>query len=466
MHTIQNIPSPGGLPLIGNLLQLRPDRTYQTLCDWADQHGSMYFFRIAHRRIVVLSDPALIDRLLRERPEKFRRWQKIEELAMEIGADGVFIAEGEKWWRHRKMVMYALNHHHVKQFWGRLEVVTARLQARWEALANIGTPLDMRHDLMRYTVDVVSGFAFGHDLNTLEDLHHPIQEHLAKIFEAAARRQTALFPYWRYVKFKHDRELDFALVEVNKIIRNMISKARDRLTDNPALQAAPSNLLEALVVGQSNEQGSFTDGEIVGNVLTLLLAGEDTTANTISWVVYFMTQYPEVQQRMQQEIDHVLEGATRPASINSLDRLPYIEAVVKEALRQKPVFPIITLEPTEDVELNGVTFLKGTPLFLLTGHLGRQQKNFVDAHLFKPERWLDTGGADRPQHNPKGSVPFGAGLRYCPGQRLAMLEIKMVLAMLVKNFTVTSSPDALPTLEHYAFTLCPTHLIVNLESRT
>ena len=465
MSTIDALPGPRGLPLIGNLLQLEPSHTYRILCDWADQHGAIYTFRIGNLRVVTISDTALIDQLLRDRPDKFRRWQKMEELAMEIGADGVFIAEGEKWRRHRKKVMHALNSHHVRQFWGRLEVVTNRLLARWQSASTRAEPVDMRGDLMRYTVDVVSGFAFGHDLNTLEDIRNPIQQHLAKVFEAAARRQTALFPYWRYLKLPRDRELDTALIEVNKTIHDMIDKARAQLAANPERHTNPANLLEALVDGQNKEEGSFTDGEIVGNVLTLLLAGEDTTANAISWAVYFMVKHPDVQKKMQQEVDGVLGVASHPKDINDLDKLPYVEAVVKEALRQKPVFPIIALEPYQDIALQGINVPKGTPLFLLTGHLGRQDSNFTDAHIFQPERWLDTDISESRCHNPKGSLPFGAGLRYCPGQRLAMLEMMMALAMLSKNFTVTAVTDLLPTQEHYAFTLCPTHVTVNLEQR-
>lgn len=465
MRTIDSLPGPRGLPLLGNVMQIDPARTYQILCDWADLHGSIYVFRIAHRRILAISDAALIDQLLRDRPEKFRRWQKIEELALEVGADGVFIAEGDKWRRHRKMVMHALNNRHVHQFWERLEQVTTRLQQRWERAAWLGEPVDMRHDLMRYTVDVVSGFGFGHDLNTLEDRANPMQQHLAKVMEAAARRQTALFPYWRYVKRACDRELDAALVEVNKTIHGMIAGARERLAASPDLQTKPSNLLEALVAAQTGAPGSFTDSEIAGNVLTLLLAGEDTTASTIAWVIHFMTEYPEVQAQMQHDADFVLGAMKRPRDIDSADRLHYIDAVVQETLRQKPAFPFITLEPNQAVEIQGVHVPKGTPLFLLTGHLGRQDANFTDARTFQPERWLDPDRPGAPHHNRKGFLPFGAGLRYCPGQRLAMLEITMALSMLARNFTVAPAPGIAPTREHYAFTLCPTHLVVTLQQR-
>lgn len=462
---INQLPGPRGLPLLGHVAQIDPTRTFQILCEWADRYGPMYVFRIARQPIVVINDVELAGPLLQDRPERYRRWRKMEELGLEIGVDGVFIAEGANWRRHRKMVMQALNNGNVRQFMARLEQVTARLQQRWERAARAGQPVDAQRDLMRYTVDVVTGLAFGDDLNTLEEVEAPIQQHLDKVFPAVARRQTALFPYWRYIKLPVDREVNAALREVQKIINRMITKVRARLALDPALQTRPSNLLEALVAAQDEEAGAFTDAEISGNVLTLLLAGEDTTANTIAWMMHFMTKFPEVQRRMQEEADDVLREAPRPRDSADVDRLRYIESVAHESLRHKPVAPMLLLEPNQDVEIGGVHIPRGTPLFVLTGHLARQPEHFTEASEFRPERWLCPHATGEPGHNTKAFLPFGAGPRYCPGRHLAMLEIQMAIGMLCKNFEVTRTPGTPPTEERYAFTMFPTNLMVNLKRR-
>lgn len=464
MLALNRLPHPRGLPLIGNSLQIKPSRAYQKLCEWADRYGALYTFRIGLRRILVISDPDIICELLRERPGKFRRWKKMEELGLEVGADGVFVAEGDKWRRHRELIVPTFNNQHVKQFWGRLEAVTDRLEQRWSRLADTGESVDIRKDSMRYTVDVVTGFAFGNDLNTLNDSDNTLQGHLSKFLQTAARRQAAIFPYWRYIKLPWDREFDVALAQIKQIVNELIEQARYRIANDPELAANPTNLVEALVAYQNKDTcSSLTDGEIVGNVLTFLLAGEDTTANTIAWTMYYMAMHPEIQGEMQREADAVIGNGSRVHDIKQVEELPYINAVIQESMRLKPVFPLLTLEPNQDVEIAGIEVIKGTPLFLLPGNLGRQDSCFIDANDFIPRRWL--GDSRFSNDNTKAFMPFGSGPRFCPGHRLAKLECVMAISTLVKNYTVINDLAAAPTHETYAFTLCPSQVVVKLGKR-
>ena len=303
--SLDQLPGPRGLPLLGNALQLKSKQLHRVLSRWAEEFGSVYAFRVANKPILTIADADLINEVLRDRPDGYRRWRKMEELGLEIGANGVFIAEGENWRHHRKLVMSALSANHLKQFFGRVETVTGRLQRRWEHAALNGEPVDIQSDLTRYTVDVTSSLAFGSDLNTLEQAGDAIQQHLEKVFPAIARRQTALFPYWRYLQLPADRELEVALAEVRKLINQLIAKSRARLAVDPVLRAKPSNLIEALIVAQENETVALRDDEIFGNILTVLLAGEDTTANTMAWMIHFMIEQPEIQAPMQEEADRL-----------------------------------------------------------------------------------------------------------------------------------------------------------------
>jgi cytochrome P450 len=461
-----DLPGPRGVPLLGNVLQLHPKRLHRILSRWEQEFGRMYVFRIARQPILVLADAELIHQVLRDRPDGYRRWRKMEELGTEIGADGVFIAEGAEWRRERKLAMYALNTAHLRQFVGRLEQVTDRLERRWRRAALTGNAIDVQQDLMRYTVDVTSGLAFGDDLNTLEAGGSAIQHHLDKLFPAVARRQTALFPYWRYFKLPADREVDTALAEVRKLISELIAKSRAKLSADPQLRERPTNFLEGLIAAQEKGEGSFSDEEISGNVMTLLLAGEDTTANTLAWIVHFMIEHPEIQAPLREEADRVLGTAAHPwRDYASAEKLPFAEAVAHEAMRCKPVAGHLFFEPLEDTQIEDVRVPKGTPVFVLTGHLGMQESNFARATEFRPQRWLEAGSASSTGHNSKAFLPFGAGPRYCPGHHLAMLEIKMVTAMLCRNFEVHPAPGAPAAGDVYAFTVMPTNVFACLRLR-
>jgi len=468
LRTLDELPGPRGIPLLGNALELKPKELHRLLRRWTDRFGPLFVFRVATQRILTVADAETIQQLLRDRPERYRRWRKLEGIAEDIKADGLFTAEGVKWRRQRKFVMHALNPSHLREFIPRLEQVVGRLRRKWWRAALAGTTIDAHADLMRLTVDVTSGLAFGKDLNSLEDRVDPIQNHLNKIFPAVARRVTALVPYWRYVQLPADRDAADAVKDVGKIIDGLIAETRARLAAAPELRARPRNLLEALVAAQEQdgEEGP-RDDEIAANVMTLLLAGEDTTANSISYMIHFLMQYPHVQAAVQEEVDRVFGLADQPwQDPATADRLPYIEAFAHEAMRCKPVAGhVLFLEPNEDVQIQDVFVPKGTPVLALAAHLGTQEANFAHAHEFRPERWLEGAQHQNGAHNTKAFLPFGAGPRFCPGRHLAMLQIKMVMSMLCRDFEVGAPKDVSPLEDIYNFTVGPVHVYATLRPR-
>ena len=466
LRSLDDLPGPRGLPVLGNALDLKPKELHRIVSGWADQFGPMFVFKVATQRILTVSDAETIQQVLRDRPDRFRRWRKIEEILVDIKADGLFSAEGANWRRQRKYVMHMLNASHVREFIPRFEEVAGRLRRRWWRAAMAGTTLDVHADLMRLTVDVTSGLAFGRDINTLEEKKDPIQIHLDKMFPAIARRQTALFPYWRYIQLPEDREVAIAVKEIGKFIDELIDETRARLAAAPELRANPRNLLEALVAAQEKDEEGPSDDEISANVMTVLLAGEDTTANTLSYMIHFLMEFPHVQSAVQEEVDRVFGMAEQPWQDPATpDRLRYIEAFANEAMRCKPVGGHLFLEPNEDVQIQDVFVPKGTPILALNGYVGTQEVNFAQADEFRPERWLQAAQENAGAHNTKAFMPFGAGPRFCPGRKLAFLQIKMVTAMLCRDFEVSRPKDAQPMEDIYNFTVGPTHVYATLRPR-
>jgi cytochrome P450 len=465
VRPIDQLPGPRGLPIVGNLFQLKADKLHSILERWADEHGPIYALRVLGRPVVVIADAALIQAVLRDRPDGFRRRTAIREIMAELGIDGLFNAEGASWRRQRRLAMLALNTDHLRTFFDRLEQVTARLQRRWERAARDASPVDAPRDLMRYTVDVTSGLVFGYDLNTLEQPADAIQQHLAKLFPAIVRRMLAPVRYWHYFKLPADRELDVAVAEVHKLAVELIARGRARLEAEPERRSRPTNLLEAFLVAQDDEAGGFTDGEILGNALTMLLAGEDTTANTISWAMDFLVRHPAVQARVREEVDAVLGGADRPVDYATTAALRYVEAVALEAMRLKPVAPFLAFQANRDTTVGDVPVPAGNIVYLLTGRVAKDEAHFADGRAFRPERWLDAPDGDRAGHDGRAFMPFGAGARFCPGRHLAMLEIKMVIAMLCRNFEVAAADEAAPLEEVFSFTMRPARLSVALRAR-
>jgi cytochrome P450 len=467
---IRDLPGPPGLPGLGNLLELRGQQLHQVTERWARAYGAVYRARVVTREFVVVSDPEMVATILRDRPDGFGRTDRMHRVANELGFNGVFSANGADWRRQRPMVLNGLDPTHVRAFFPTLVKVTERLARRWQRAADAGSDIDLQAELMRYTVDVSAGLAFGADINTIESDGDVIQAHLDKILPALFDRLMAPLPYWRHFKLPRDRALDRHLKALTAAVQGFIAETRARLAADPALRERPANLIEAMVAERDRPGSPLTDADVAGNVLTILLAGEDTTANTLAWMVWFLHQHPAAATRASDEVRSALAASGSSGSSGSvaadhrlLAALPYIEACAHEAMRLKPVAPVNTLQAARDSVVGGVALPAGTLVICLMRPAAVDARHFPDPQAFRPERWLAAeGGAPK-----RVAMPFGAGPRICPGRYLALEEIKMVMAMLLGGFDIASvrTPDGGPAQERMSFTMSPVGLRLRLRLR-
>jgi cytochrome P450 len=449
-RTIDELPSPPGLPLLGNAHQLTRASRLHTVCErWASQYGPILRVKIGRRLVVGISDGDAVNMVLRERPEGFRRWREQQIVFDEMGLSGVFTAEGEQWKRQRRLVITALNTNHLHRYYSVIHTSAERLYRRLSDAAQAGRALDIGQEFTSYSLDITSALAFGHDLNTLERREGELQEHIERAFGMIVRRIGAPFPYWRWLKLPADRALDRSLVELHRATGQFVEQARQRMRERPELREQPENFLESMIAAQEND-GAFTDEEIIGNALILLFAGEDTTAHTLGWTIWLLATYQDVQLRLAGEAQEVLGEHPYPADYHTVGQLPYTDAVLRESLRVKGVTPLITAEPLQDTTICDTHIPAGTQLLMLLRY-----PNLGDG--FDPDRLL---------HGDEPSAPkvltFGAGPRFCPGRNLAFLEAKTALSMIARNFRVELDGSAGPVSEFYNFVTIPKGLQVRL----
>ncbi len=466
-RSLRDLPGPRPWPLVGNALQVRLSRLHLDMEDWVRQYGPVMRVQLGGIPILVVSDHELFHTLLRDRPEQFGRPSRMAEVMLEMGMPpGVFVAEGEQWARQRRMVMASFAPARVRSYFPALLGVTQRLRQRWQPAAAAGHDIDLQADLMRFTVDAVAGLAFGVEVDTLSSDGDVIQRHLDQIFPTIWRRAQALVPYWRYLKLPRDRALDRSVQAVNVAIAGFMAEARERLQD-PARRAAPPNLLEAMLVAADEPGSGVSDGDVAGNVFTMLLAGEDTTATSLSWLIHLLWGNPACLAQARAEVDRVMPAELSDWTSDHLSQLDFMEACIHESMRLKPVGPFNVVEALSDTEVADVRIRKGTPVLLVMRHDCLQERYFAHARQFKPERWL-AGAEASAQHGLKRvSLPFGAGPRICPGRYLALMEIKLALAMLLQHFDITAvgRPDGQAPPEHMALTMVPLGLHMRLKPR-
>ncbi|MGE3297957.1 MAG: cytochrome P450 [Porticoccaceae bacterium] len=451
--SIAELPGPRGLPLIGNLHQIQRTAFHLSLERWAAHYGPLYAFRFGRSAMAVVSDADLANAVLKARPEDFRRSSQLEQVSiLGVSTRGIFMAEGERWRRQRPVIVQSLDTGHLRQFFPTLVKVTERLQRRWQADSADAGGRDVQADLMRFTVDVTASLAFGQDINTLEKQGEVIQQHLDKIFPTIQRRLLAPFPYWRYLRLPGDRDLAQSVHKIYAMIADFVAAARAQLAARPQLREHPENLLQSLLVAAATDT-AFDEREIADNVLTMLLAGEDTTANSLAWTLYFLARHPEVQARMGAEVDAAL-GDRALESFEQTRELPYIDAVINEAMRLKPVAPLNVVEANRDLTIGQLRVQRGDAVAILSRAIALREAAFEQPLQFDPERWLLAEGGRR-GFNPRSFMPFGSGPRLCPGRSLALLEMKTVLAMIARHFRVEPACDLDQVSERLAFTMSP-----------
>jgi cytochrome P450 len=467
LRRIADLPGPKGRPLLGNVRDINVRPMHQVLESWGREFGAMYRFRIMRKEFVVTADRDVIATLLRDRPDAMRRSSRTAEMLNEVGTRGLFTAEGEDWRRQRKLVMRALTPEVIHNFFPTLTMLTERLRARWDAAIAAGKPVDVLRDLKAYTLDVTIGLAMGQDINTLELEEHPLQRDIEFLFKLVAKRLTSPFAYWRVglLKRADDHEATAAAARIQRAIFGFIAEARKNIERNPTLRQKPSNMLEALIIARDEPDSGLTDEAVVGNAITMVFAGEDTTSNTAAWLIDFLSMHPQAAARMAEEAGQVLGDDAVLSDYHLLDRLQYVDAATREAMRLKPVAPLMAAESNEDAVVGDLAVPAGTVIFLLLRHASERGCELAQPERFLPERWLEAAGGSGDDPGRK-QFPFGGGPRFCPGRYLAMAEIKMAMSMLVKNFTLVREPGAPQAEERFTFTMTPDSLPVRLIKKT
>jgi cytochrome P450 len=357
---LADLPGPRPLPLLGNLHQLHRARLHQDMEHWAREYGPLFRVALGRTPMLVVADHTLIAQVLRERPATFRRPSATARVPEELGGiDGLFEAEGSDWRNQRRMVMQAFAPHAVKAFFPSVVLGAGRLQRRWAAAARAGRALDLGAELRLYTIDIIAGLALGSDVNTIETGDNAIQRHLDAILPEVARRTLAPFPYWRYVKLPRDYRLERSVAMVRSAAADLVERARERMRADPSRAAQPRNLLEAMLAAAAQEGSGVGAREVAGNVLTTLLAGEDTTSNSLAWLIWLLQRHPQVQARARAEVQGVAPDLDA-LTIEQVDRLDFIEACASEALRLKPPAAFLPFEALADTVVGDVRVARGT----------------------------------------------------------------------------------------------------------
>jgi cytochrome P450 len=473
LRRLADLPSPPTPPLVGrwlgHLTQARPATMHRTMERWADQLGPFFTVRFGRTVLLGVADPDTLHQLLRDRPDGFRRTARLRQVADELGAvPGLFSAEGEQWRRQRKMVMAAFAPGAIRAYAPALQRVASNLHLRWDAAAQRGEWIDLAADLKRYTVDAIAGLAFGVEVNTLASgAEDQIQRHLDRVLAGLYRRAMSPWAYWRWLRTRRERELEGSVTAVRQAIAGLVAQARQRRADDPARRAAPPNLLEAMIAAADDPASGLSDADVAGNVSTMLFAGEDTTANSLAWLIWLLHRHPDALARAQAEARALVAAAGGFAALDAgaLDGLAWLDACISESMRQAPVAPMLVLEALAPTRVADIAVPAGTLVWCLLRHAANDPRQVAAAASFDPGRWLPGAAFHSDPGTRRLALPFGGGARICPGRYLALQEMRLAMVMLLACFDIVTveSADGAPVRETMQFTMNPTPLRMRLK---
>ncbi|HEX6242846.1 MAG TPA: cytochrome P450, partial [Polyangiales bacterium] len=411
--------------LLGHLPAMRDDMLGLQLRALREV-GDIARLRTGPGNVVMVSSPAYAQEVLTERQEDYEKSATLTVFIRPITGDGILSSQGSRHKRRRQIVAPAFQANRIARYHDTIVRETDRVLARFEP----GSRLDFGEAMLHLTLEIVGATLFNANVQSDIDL---VGRAVTRGSEAVTQlmRSTLMLPPSRFTAV--GRKLLRAGAELDSVVYRILRERRASGED-------PGDVLSMLLGARDAESGEgLSDVELRDEVMTLFLAGHETTANALTWSLALISRHPEVAARLAAEVD-ALDG--RAPSFEDLAKLPYALAVFKEAMRLYPPAYLVGRTALTETRIGKHRLPRGQVVFVNIYGIHRRADLFPDPDAFKPERFLD-GGEKR---LPKGAfLPFGGGPRICVGNHFALMEAQLVLARLAQRFELAGCmPGALP----------------------
>ncbi|PAX56532.1 cytochrome P450 [Brunnivagina elsteri] len=416
-----SLPGPKGKFLAGNAIDFGKNPLF-FLTQCAKEYGEIVPIHLGQRKAVVVTNPKYVEYLLKDR-EVFVKPEALKSMRSLLG-QGLLTSEGETWFHQRRLAQPVF---HQKRIGGYADVMvdyTEIMLAHWKD----GETKNIQAEMMRLTFNIVMKTLFSSDVT--EEQARDVSEamHVSADWMLKQRRSFITFPE----SFPTPSNLHYknAIDRLNKQVYQIIKQRRASGED-------PGDLLSMMMNARDEDDGSqMSDKQLRDEITTLIFAGHETTANTLAWTWMLLSQYPEAQAKLQQEVKQVL--GDRPPTFADLPALSYTSAIVKETMRLYPVVWNIIAETSRECEMGDYRIGADWTVISSPWVMHRSEAYFEQAELFKPERWE----GDFEKKLPNGVyTPFGGGPRTCIGKSFALMEAALLLVAIAQKFEISLVPN-------------------------
>lgn len=415
-------------PLLGLLAYRRGRLGF--LQNMAQRYGDISYFALGSQGAYLLNHPDLIKEVLVNNSQNFIKGSALQRSKRLLG-EGLLTSEGEAHRRQRRLAQPAFHRSRIEAYAKVMTDYTTRTIAGWRA----GQTLDLAEEMMALTLAIVGKTLFDADLETEASevgeaitamLHatdtssvSSIVTDILKKLPGARQRSGA----------KAKAKFESAKARLDELIYRLIAERR--------LTGDRGDLLSMLLLAQDEDDGGrMSDLQLRDEAMTIFMTGHETTAVTLAWTFFLLSQNPECERRLHAEVDEVLGG--RVPTMMDLARLPYAEMIICEAMRIYPPAWALQRTAVSDCEVGGYVIPRGSQVLMSQYVMHHDPRYFPDPERFDPERWTKAAREARPQFS---YFPFGGGLRRCIGDVFAMMEATLLLTQLAAKWQMRLAPD-------------------------
>jgi cytochrome P450 len=414
-------PGPRGLPVIGNTGQYARDPfSFITAC--AEAYGDVAHFELGPIETYMITNPADVERVLLTDSATYRKPKFQDDAIGDLLGDGLLLGEGERWRKQRDLAQPAFLMSRLAGLSEMMVEYTEEMLTGWDD----GDVVNVELEMARLTVKIIVEAMFGATID--DERVRVLQENLEPI---GARFEPDPFrfaiPDW--APTRENRDYRRALSAIEEVVWELIHERDGTQYGNgdDADDEQPMDLLSILL--RARDEGDQTDEDLRDEMVTMLLAGHDTTALTLTYTWYLLSEHPEVESRLHAEFDDLL--GERLPTFADVRGMEYTEAVLQEAMRLYPPVYTIFREPQVDVRLGGYRIPAGSAVMLPQWAIHRSERYWDAPVTFDPDRWLDERADERPRF---AYFPFGGGPRFCIGKQLSLLEARLILGTVCPRY--------------------------------
>lgn len=409
--------------------------------EWQRRFGDVAHYRLGKLRFYWLFHPDLAREVLITEAKRFRRTGRQVDVLREWDGEGLVTSDGDFWLRQRRLVQPAFHPQRFAGYAAQMTAAAARLVRRWRS--ERPARVELNSAMTDLTMEIGAATFFGADLS---DQTERLGEVVAELSAYASREIGKPFSWPNWLPLPSVRRKLAAINFLNQTIDRMVHERR-------ASQEDRGDLLSMLLAAR-DEQGDgrgLTDEQVRHEMMTLFLAGHDTTAGTLPWAFHLLAKHPQCEARVREELATVLGG--RQAEADDAAKLAYTTMVVKETLRLYPqAYVLFARVAAEDVEVGGYRIPQGSQLYPVPYVIHRDARWHTDPERFDPERFSTERFARLPSC---AWIPFGAGPRACIGAAFATMEMTLILATVLQHVKLSTPPGQPDPIPHPTFSLRP-----------